>query len=287
MAALQRYCPLSSPPLWTARSNAFAVVPSIEAAAAEGPFDYVVVTVKALPDLFHLPDLIRPLVTDAVTSIVLIQNGLDIEVPVVQAFPSCAVMSGVSMVGSRTSGNSVYHEGPDEVVIGPHVHSGLERAVQLEKARLFVETYSAGGAACCTLSENIVQARWRKLMWNGTFNTLCTLSRMDCGALQQAGGKESLLIPAMREMREVARTAGYAFPDTLIDALANSMPIDSPFRPSMLVDVDKGNPLELEVILGAPLKYAKEWNVPTPILGMVYELLKLVQWKILKDRGSR
>lgn len=263
------------------------MVSSVTAAAIETQYDFVVVTMKALPDIYSLPDIIRPVVTRGVTSIVLIQNGLDIEMPIVEAFPSCAVMSGVSMIGSRvTDGHLVYHEDPDEVKFGPYYHNGLPTDVQLSRAQLFVDIYRAGGADAA-LVEDVVAARWRKLLWNGTFNTLCTLTRMSVGSLQVGGGKETLLIPAMKEMEAVAKAAGYAFPENAVNETADGTPPTSAFRPSMLVDLEKGNPLELEVILGAPLRYAQKFKVNTPVLGIVYDLLKVVQWQILEKRNSK
>ncbi|KAF8851855.1 hypothetical protein BDZ45DRAFT_540980, partial [Acephala macrosclerotiorum] len=70
------------------------IVSSIEGAGREGPFDFVVDTAKALPDIYSVPDIIRPLVTLGNTSIVLIQNVFDIEIPIITAFPSCTVMLG-------------------------------------------------------------------------------------------------------------------------------------------------------------------------------------------------
>lgn len=57
------------------------------------------------------------------------------------------------------------------------------------------------------------------------------------------------------------------------------------FEPSMLVDVKKGQPMEIEVILGNPLRIAKKLGVETPVLSMLYRLLHGVQFKLLEQRG--
>ena len=54
----------------------------------------------------------------------------------------------------------------------------------------------------------------------------------------------------------------------------------------MLVHLEKGQPLELDVILGAPLIVAKEKGVSTPVLSQVYELLNVVQWHLLRQTQS-
>ena len=40
-----------------------------------GPFDYIVVTLKALPDMYDTADIISPAVAEGKSTIVLIQNG--------------------------------------------------------------------------------------------------------------------------------------------------------------------------------------------------------------------
>lgn len=223
----------------------------------------------------------------------LIQNGLDIEVPIIAAFPTNTVMSAISMIGSWTSGeNRIIQESPDVLTIGPHFHDGLDRALQMERTREFVEMYTAGSAggdaamADCTLTEDMPVARWQKLLWNSTFNTLCNLMRMDVGELQSSGGRETLLIPAMWEIYAIAKAAGHAPPEEMIRYYAYRSPNDYRYRPSMLLDLENGRPLELEVLLGNPVRKAKELGVPTPILNTVYNLLKLEKWKLEQEKQA-
>jgi ketopantoate reductase len=53
----------------------------------------------------------------------------------------------------------------------------------------------------------------------------------------------------------------------------------------MLVDVDRGNPIEVEVIVGNPLRIAQELGCKVPILRMIYEYLKLIQRRIVRDKS--
>ena len=53
----------------------------------------------------------------------------------------------------------------------------------------------------------------------------------------------------------------------------------------MGVDVQKGNPIELEVILGNLLTVARELKVETPTLDILYELLKVVQFRLKEKQG--
>lgn len=272
------------------------VVPSVKDAIFpdDPPYDFVVVTTKQLPDHYCVAELIRPVITPGHTAVVLIQNGLDIEVPIIQNYPGSTVMSAISMIGSRTSGeNTILQPGTDVLTIGPHFHDGLPHERQLQETREFVEMYTAGskgaGAANaeCTFTDDMPRARWQKLLWNGTFNTICTVMRMDVGELQSSGGRETLLIPAMWEMYAIAKAAGHPPPEEIIDFYAYRLPNDCRYRPSMLLDFDHGRPMELEVVLGNPLKRAKELGVQVPTLSTLYEQLKMIKWRMEQEKAEK
>ncbi|BDD54577.1 hypothetical protein MAP00_000183 [Monascus purpureus] len=117
----------------------FRVVPSVKDAVFpdDPPYDFVVVTTKQLPDHYCVAELIRPVITPGHTVVVLIQNGLDIEVPIIQNYPGSSVMSAISMIGSQTSGeNTILQPGTDVLTICPHFHDGLPHERQLQDARI-------------------------------------------------------------------------------------------------------------------------------------------------------
>lgn len=263
--------------------DSFPVVPSVEAGVnTEHPFDYVVVTMKNLPDVYSIPDIIRPAIS-AHTAIVLIQNGIYIEEPILQAFPQCTVISGVSMIGAHQYDGRIIHDDPDDVGFGVFFNPNLPKESQQARLEEFVQIYGIAAPLCKTVPD-IVWSRWRKLVWNGTFNTLCALTGLDCSRIRYFGG-ENLLRPAMEELNAIAKADGYVLPDDIIETMIEIEPLDVFCRPSMLVDVDKGNPMEIEVILGSPLRIARKLGVSTPVLDSIYKMLKLIQCRNLEKRG--
>ncbi|GME95181.1 unnamed protein product [[Candida] boidinii] len=88
----------------------------------------------------------------------------------------------------------------------------------------------------------------------------------------------------MREVVKVAKADGVDLPDDVINSVVHSDDGDW-FEPSMRVDVKKGNPIELEVILGNLLTVARELKVETPVLDVVYNLLKAVQFRLKEGQG--
>ncbi len=275
------------------------VVASVEAAAAEGPatdadgaatapviYDYVVVCTKQLPERNPVPALIAPVVTAGHTTIVLIQNGIGIEEDVQRAWPGSAVVSSVSHIGSSAAEPNVVRQiGPDVSKMGAHPPRGAgEGELGLDaaqrRAAVFVDLYRRGGAASCELVADIATARWEKLLWNGTFNTVCALTRTDVGAIQRSRGRESLLVPMMWEIWHTAKAAGHPLPEDVVPWMAYRLPDDCPYRASMLVDLEARRPMELTVILGNPRAVAARLGVATPVMDVVHKLLEVEAWKM-------
>lgn len=185
------------------------------------------------------------------------------------------------MIGSFTAPpNKVKHIGPDILQIGAHYHPGVLDTVSLERTQTFIDMYSAGGAKSCILAPDMPKARYAKILWNGTFNTICALMLMNVGEVQRSGAREKLVIPIMRELQAVARADGHELEEDLVQEMAFRSPESSKWKPSMLLDREYGRPMEYEVILGDPIRTAAQLGVAVPIMTTVYELLKLVSWKM-------
>ncbi|KAL2817072.1 6-phosphogluconate dehydrogenase [Aspergillus cavernicola] len=251
-------------------------------------YDYVVVCTKQLPSVNPVAAIISPVMTVGRTTVVLIQNGMGIEEDVIEAWPGNVVMSSVSHIGSWVEEpNGVVQTGKDVSKMGPHLHAGIEDSVSVERARRFVEMYVRGGGEACELVEDIQVARWEKVLWNGTFNTVCALMRMDVGELQRSKGREAILVPMMWEIWNTAKVAGHPMPESIVEWMAYRLPDDCSYRPSMLLDLENGRPMELEVILGNVLKKAQLLGVDTPCMATVYKLLKLEEWKGDQRRSGK
>lgn len=257
-----------------------AVVPSVEAAAESGPYDYIFVVTKYIPELQRTEDLIRPLVSPG-CGIVLIQNGIGNEGPVMEAFPQSYVIGGVSVIGSANYGGRIQHTLTDKV----HFGTLEKRPEAIEKTHELVKLYN------CSKSEaifhpDIAYRRWCKLIYNATLNTTCALTGLDTGRIIFSGLKDSLVRPAMKEVRAIAEAeTGKKLPTDIeeetIDSNAGTF-----YEPSMLIDVKKGQVMELEPILGNPLRYGAENGVETPTLRGIYKMLRGKQFAMLEKYGK-
>lgn len=148
---------------------------------------------------------------------------------------------------------------------------------------MFIDMYVAGGAHTCTLAPDMPLARWRKLLWNGTYNTISALLHLNVGEIQSCGARETLVLPMMREIAAVAAADGHIIDETFIGEMSRWSSETTTYRPSMLLDREAGRPMEFEVILGHPVGVAREKGVAVPVLECVYGMLRAVRWKV--ERG--
>lgn len=258
------------------------IYPNVEA-ASEIEYDFVVIATKNIPDIIATEEMIEKVITPQKTTIMLMQNGFDLGRPIFKKYPQNVVLSGISFIGSHNFHGVITQTQHDKVVVSYFENPNLKREIQEEKAKQFVSIYS-NEKNTCTYFNDDKWYRYRKLVYNATMNTICALTGVDTGRLEASGGYDSLAVPAMKEIIAIARADGIFLPSDVINTVCHSDEGDY-FEPSMRVDVKKGNPLELETILGNVLKVARDLEVATPILDVIYKLLQVVQFRLKESNG--
>lgn len=213
-----------------------------EVAAESVVFEYVIATTKNIPDVRpNVLDIISPAVTPGISTIVLMQNGLNIEKPFIERFPKNVILSGVSLIGANEiSPGFVKHDEPDINKIGPFPGQESLLKVAEERARHFVELYNAGGKVDCQYDDDVAFTRWRKLVYNSSYNVISGILGMDVIRMRMSRCViDDLVLPAMREIKTIAKAAGVNLPDGIEEFF---LVIDSRagwFMPSMGQDILK------------------------------------------------
>ncbi|EFX01439.1 2-dehydropantoate 2-reductase family [Grosmannia clavigera kw1407] len=255
------------------------------------PFDFVVVSTKNVADVSPtVVDIIAPAVTAGHTAIVLLQNGLNIEVPVIAAFPQNVVISGVSRIGAaETSHGVIVHNDRDRLHIGPFDNANLPAELQTATAQRFATMYGASGKVVVEFgatAQEVAWTRWRKLIYNACYNSIAAVTLLDSGRLRLARSPVvELLRPAMLEIVAIAKAQGHVLPLELVEEIIEAEPIEIYFKPSMQQDVEKGNYTEFENIVGEPLRTARKLGVPAPTLTVLYGILRAMQWRTKEQKG--
>jgi 2-dehydropantoate 2-reductase len=206
------------------------------------------------------------------TTIVLIENGIDIESNIAQAFPNNQLISALAYVGvNRTGPGQVEHK----TSYGRLVLGNYPTGAGNETKRLGQLLEASGIQAPVT--DKIIGERWRKCVWNGAFNPVSVLAGgADTQTLLNSPGGETLLREMMEEICCVSAASGYPMPSELIDTnleFSRTMPA---YRTSMAEDFLNDRPLELDAILGNIVRAANQCKVKVPRLATIYALLQML-----------
>lgn len=228
-----------------------------------GPVDTVIVALKTT-SAAESRDLIGPLVGPD-TAVVTLQNGLGADEFLADLFGAERIMGGlVFMALNRT--------GPGEARLfgRGHVSIGEFRGPPVERTRALVELMKDAGLNPQAV-DNLLEARWRKLVWNIPFNGLSialggiTTDRI-CADPAHAAEVERLMI----EVQRAAAAFGFGISDSFLRKQREATPPMGPYRPSSLVDYLAGRAVEVESIWGEPLRRAQAAGVAMPRLAALY-----------------
>ena len=262
-------------------------------------WDYVVVSTKALPDVSDDSILLEGLI-DSKTSIVLIQNGLGVEAPYAKRFPQATILSAVTIVSAAQPQHGVIkHNRWTRISIGPYMPISGSTADDSEQAvarnARFIALLQAGGIkdAEAYNHEKLQLLRWHKIAINAAMNPSSVLSGGSTNAAMTLDDEMyAHLEGVMEEVLDTAvKITGVPFPEKFATAetiLKSTMKNTSGSKPSMQADWEQGKRMELEVILGNPIRIAREKGLKMPRLQSMYAMLKMAQTnKEVKDKGSR
>jgi len=137
------------------------VARTVSVCVTSEPFDYILVTLKALPECYNVADIIAPAVTKD-TTIVLIQNGLGVEEPITERFPDNPIVSIVAYIGtSQTEPGKIKMVGKESLVVGKYL--GAKRDSEKQRAE-FIELLKKGDCDVQVV-EDVEKVRWQKLFW--------------------------------------------------------------------------------------------------------------------------
>jgi 2-dehydropantoate 2-reductase len=232
--------------------------------------DYVLLCTKVINTL----DRVK-LIESAVkleTAIVFIQNGVEIEQELVDAFPDNEVISGLAFICSnRTAPGVISHQAYGRLFLG-NLPNGIS-----SKTQKLCDVFNQSSITC-RATEDIVTARWQKCIWNAPFNPLSVLSD---GLLTQdiLQTQEAFVRQIMQEVLNVAAATGHPLPpDTIAKNIANTYDMP-PYKTSMLLDFEAGRPMETDAILGNAVNAGRRKKVPCPCLESIYALMQLKELK--------
>lgn len=263
------------------------VSPSVTVAAAEhGPFDFIVLTTKNIPDGYATCEqIVAPAVAVGHTTIVMIQNGIGIEDPMISAFPACPILSGVLLIGLAYSKGVVWHLHKEQLYLAPFDNPTVAPEVSQQRTAEFAAIYRhADGQNIVHVEESAKRSRWDKLVNNAVFNPVTALTGLDINRCQINGANDTVFDAAMDEIIAIAASDGVKISGETKHRFLH-VADGSFFSSSMLVDLRKNQLVEIEVIVGNALKIAEKNGVAAPVVSTLYLLMKMVQFRTKEAAG--
>jgi 2-dehydropantoate 2-reductase len=238
------------------------------------PYDLVLFCVKAY-DTDAAAEKIRGcLAPEGV--ILTLQNGIENEARLAGLFGDGAVMGGNARVGvEMIAPGRLLHLSTGRIDFGELDGRETERANRIAAVLARAEILGE-------LSPRIRALRWDKLVWNGAFNTVATLTRRTVGEILDDPEGLRLVKTLMGEIIAVARADDADLGDDRIDFyLEHSRRNLRALKTSTQQDFERGKPLEYEALAGAVVRSARRLGIAAPAMESVYAMLRLL------DAGAR
>jgi 2-dehydropantoate 2-reductase len=238
--------------------------------ASLGTVDLVLMTTKtfdleiaarALLPALHPQSMVLPLL-----------NGVDIADRLAEVVGPERVLGGMCQVSCSIKAPGVIRQaGPLNKIVFGELKGGTSPRSEAVLAVL------KGAGITAELSPAIQVDIWAKFLFIGALGGVCALTRCTAGPVLQDPDTRALFVGCMQEIEALARRKGVALPTAIVaDTLARCDKLPAETRPSLLLAVEQGKPLELDALNGTAARLGREWAVPTPVNQFITTALKLV-----------
>lgn len=235
--------------------------------------DVVLVALKATQN-GALPSIL-PHIVKKDGLVLLLQNGLGMERGVAGIVGARRVAGALSFLCSNKQGpGHIRHLDYGALSLAEYSPTGRPRGVTPRLEAVARDFRRAGIEA--TVLDDLVLARWKKLVWNIPFNGLSVVLNTTTDRIMACPDTRQLALDLMQEVVAAARAAGRRIPPSFVKKMVVDTDKMPPYRTSMMIDFDRGRPMEVEAIFGNPLRAAKKAGAKVPKIEMLYQQLKFL-----------
>lgn len=251
--------------------------------------DVVVVALKTTQNKL-LPQLL-PIVLKDNGVVLVLQNGLGIEDEVAQIVGPKSIIGGLCFLCSNKVGpGHVCHLDYGTITLAAYTPNGAGGITE-QMCQIAYDFEQAG--ISIQLTEDLLIARWRKLVWNIPFNGLSVVLDATTAELMADVHARSLAEQLMGEVIAAAEACTYqspqaqrTIPGSFIQTMLDDTAKMKPYRTSMKIDYDEHRPLEIEAIFGNPLRAAQQAGVYLPQITVLYQQLKFLDARNRAGKGN-
>ncbi|KAK9456759.1 ketopantoate reductase PanE/ApbA-domain-containing protein [Dipodascopsis uninucleata] len=273
--------------LGTERYRPKQVVKAIdEIVPPEEGYDYVLLCVKALPDVYDLSTVIAPVVKPGHTCIIINTSvGIGIEQYLEDSFRNNVILSVVVDSCLSQTGPAEFEQTGS---LTPHIWIGAntknsQRDISLvdNMANSFALTLQTGSLRC-TVSKNIRQQQWENSIGPIALHPLSVImDEPSLPTLLEQPRIKSIATGIARELVNIAVTQDCtfepSFATSIIESSISSLSGPAKSKPSIMYqDYSARRPMQVEVMVSNPLAIADKFHVEAPRLEFIHLMLSRI-----------
>lgn len=235
------------------------------------PFDVILFSTKS----YHLNEAIqdlKPFVGES-TVIIPLLNGIAHVSLLQKEFGEEKVIGGLCFIETTLNdqGEIVQTSAANRLMFGEMKSQDSERIKHISKA-------FAGTKSSFILSENITQDMWHKYLFITVMSGVTTLMRAPIGPIRESEGGRDFIQNLFEECMEIMRCVGAPIKDNIVQEHMKIIDkISYNMKSSMQRDMEKGSSIEAKHLQGYLLDVAKQFSIEAPLLGAVYQNLKVYE----------
>ncbi len=235
--------------------------------AEVGPVDIVLFATK-LYDTESAGELCKPFI-GADTAVISLLNGLDSEEQLSRILGAEHVVGGVAHISAEITAPGVIQHHSDFARIAIGELDGQNSG----RLQAFLAAATAANIDA-RLGDDINVAIWQKFILMASFSAITALTRLPAGPIRDHPKTWNLMQAAAHEAGAVARARGVGLAENAVDDIVKIIAtVPDTMKASMLVDLERGKPLELEWLSGAVCRLGRETGVDTPVHRVVLAAL--------------
>ncbi|WP_010530134.1 ketopantoate reductase family protein [Lentibacillus jeotgali] len=208
------------------------------------------------------------------SAVLTVQNGVDNEEKLQRIFGANRLLSAATYV-------QVFMEAPGQVRQRGRVKLviGEVESRASGKAKMMTEEIRSAGIDA-KYSSNILERKWKKLLWNITFNPLSAMVEVKVGEILDSSPLRKTAENICREALATAAATGMIVDqEKAFSTIFSNAELARSHQTSMLQDRQQGKEMEVESMCGYVVRKAQKLGVATPTLETIYHLLTFMNEK--------
>ncbi len=248
-----------------------------------GPQDFVVITLKT-PSLPAVVPNLQPLLGDD-TAVVSAMNGIpwwfcqhlqgalsgrrlksiDPDGQLAAALPAERIIGGVVHAGASVSEPGVIHHAAGDLFI-----VGEPDGITKPRTTALAEAITGSGLTG-RVTDSIHKEIWTKLIGNMGMGPISALTKLTLSGIANDRDARSIAVAMMEEAIAIGERSGLHM-DMSAQARVDLGAKLGDFKPSILQDLEKGRPMEIDALIGVVAELGQLADVPTPTIDTVLAL---------------